>query len=601
MSSNLYYGVKEADNKNSFFQAQWLTSYELLNRLNIKSLTNYNLNHVLDKLIYPNELVLSESQSVIDLLLLAKYTDKYGSLKLKSILLSQLISSIIKHTSYHQSSSISSSNLNTSDIFILSLPKDSYFWCDLDDAQIIPKCALRVGYDQYVRQFSYIGRMKVAHLFGNNSNSNQPNSLPQFAFNLTHKILIGTLTHLYEYIPAICLKLHDLSYLDEKKLMSFNQNQNYQPLGMQQYHEYFNPSLNDSLWSKLKSAFKSNNLKEIDFNLMSKNYEVLCLKKQPASLKQLCKLTLIKLEEDTFKFDCYNIEKTRRNMEINKFLREKLPNSINNLLWPSFLEPGECISKQGKMRSSNGIFELNINKNGTLRFIKLMKNSCKSTFYKTDENDLICKDFTQIVTYEKNVESLLVSKSGVYLIYDNRQETRKPTLFYKHNAIQNLESSISFNSCCNLTDDDITIKHFNNLFDKSSYLVELSNDGYLRVIIQPNFKTSSSKHVHFINLLDLNEYFPCVRENQDTIASTNSCFKSTNIKTITATLESNHNSELVKNVVDNGSNKFIKINVRLVANLNELKKIPINMLNIVKNVIRIIFENIILRFTARAH
>jgi hypothetical protein len=585
MSSNLYYGVKEADNKNSFFQAQWLTSYELLNRLNIKNLNSYNLNHALDKLIYPNELVLSESQSVTDLLLFAKYTDKYGNLKLKSILLSQLICSILKHTSY-QSSSNSESNIF--DIFILSLPKDSYFWCDLNDAQIIPKYALRVGYDQYVRQFSYIGRMKVAYLFTNNSNVNQPNSLPQFAFNLTHKILIGTLMHLYEYIPAICLKLHDLSYLDEKKLFSCNPSQNYQPLNIQQYHEYFNHSLNDSFWFKLKSAFKSNSLKEVDFNLIAKNYEVLCLKKQPASLKQLCKLVLIKLEEDTFKFDCFNVENIRKNKEINTFLREKLPNSINNLLWPSFLEPGECITKHGKMRSSNGIFELSIDKNGTLRFIKLIKQVYKKTFYKTDEKDFVCKEFTQIVTYEKNVESLLVSKSGVYLIYDNRQETRKPTLFYKHNATQNFESSISFKPCYNLIDDR-TINHFNNLFDKTSYLVELSNDGYLRVIIQANLKTSSSKPI-FINLLSLDDYFTYLKDDQDVISSNSH---------ETGLTESITVSELTKNVANIESNRLIKI--KFIAKLCELKILPIKLINLVKNFIKIIYEYIIFRYTAIAH
>lgn len=604
MSSNIYYGVKEAESdKYSFFQAEWLTSYQLLNKLNIENLNNFNLNKILDKLIYPNELVVNDSHTCIDILLLAKYTDKYGNLKLKSVLLSQLINSIIQQTSTGQSSN----QLNSPEIFILSLPKDSYYWCDVNDAHVIPKYALRVGYDQLIKQFSYIGRMKIGYLFTTSATLSNQNSLPQFAINITHKLnsLIGTLTHLYEYIPAICLKLHDLSYLDNKKLLLFNLIQSEQPLlniqpnQIQRHHEYFNHSRTDSLWPKLKAAIKSNNLKELDFNLMSTQYEVLCLKKQPASLKQLCKITLIKLEEDTFNNFDFNVEiSNNKNVEINKSLRENLPNSIRNLLWPSILEPGECISKHGKMRSSNGIYELNINKNGALRFIKLTKaknlklndSKCDQDIY--NENILL----KQIVTYEKNVESLLISKSGVYLIYDNKQETRKPTLFYKHNS----SSPLSFYSCSfNLLNDDQTINHFNNLFDNTSYFVELSDNGFLRVVLKLNQK--SSKPI-IINILNLNEYFVCI-DHTDSSNFLNNASIATLIETRNKTIEPNQLSDLddCDNIVNNGST-LVSINVRLKANFIELTCFPVNFINVVIDFIKKIFQNLIFRLnSAHSH
>ena len=65
-------------------------------------------------------------------------------------------------------------------------------------------------------------------------------------------------------------------------------------------------------------------------------------------------------------------------------------------LWPSVLTVGECIGKQRWLRSSNGLYGLSLDANGTLKLNFGAKSS----------------------TYEKNIESLLVTSAGVLLVYD---------------------------------------------------------------------------------------------------------------------------------------------------------------------------------------
>jgi len=442
---NFYYCIKDAEVSFSWMEAEWLTPYEVLAMFVQQEF----------EAVHPHEIILNESNSApVDALLLAKYKNSNGNIKLKSILLSQL---------QLQCSSNSGKNL-----LILRLPKESYYWCQVQNANIIPKYALRAGYDQMTRQFSYIGRMRIANVSPTASTTSS--NLKHISNTITN--LIGSLTHFYEYIPAIVLQLHDLSYLDERKLIQFNST------GSQTNSSDKNQT--ESFWSKLRAAIKNKSSKDMDFNFISNNYEVLCLRRQPATLKTLCCLVLYKIDEQ---FDEENKNPVCHIYETLK----TLPNSIRNLLWPCYLMPGQCVVKSGKMRSSNDLYEININKFGSLRFIK---------------HGEIRK---QTVTYEKNVESMLVSQSGVYLIYDSYQAMRKPTVLYKHKPIKQIVS-------CSLVDTQVSNKS-TNLLDNSlgsSFIFELSDTGHLRVIVQ-SFVSSTNKCVKsravIMNLINLNEFF----------------------------------------------------------------------------------------------
>ncbi len=84
MCSNLYYSVKDANINYSYSEVTWLSPNEV----------NYQLKNTTDPLdadlIYPNELILNGANEIVDILLLAKYRNKNGNIKLKSVLLSQL-------------------------------------------------------------------------------------------------------------------------------------------------------------------------------------------------------------------------------------------------------------------------------------------------------------------------------------------------------------------------------------------------------------------------------------------------------------------------------------------------------------------------------
>lgn len=180
----------------------------------------------------------------------------------------------------------------------------------------------------------------------------------------------------------------------------------------------------------------------MDFNFISSNYEVLCLKKNPATLKQACILKLNATNDTLFH---------QRHKEALSYL--SLPNSIRNLIYPSYLMPGQCLVKNSRMRASNGSYELIINSDGAMKIVN----------YNTV---LISK---RLVTYEKNIESLLVSQTGVYLVYDNNQAMRKPTVLYRHSS-----NAVRQKSDNNIADFNSTVLD-NSL--GSSFVLELSNTG----------------------------------------------------------------------------------------------------------------------------
>lgn len=242
MCSNLYYGVKDGDVSYSFDQAQWLTAYEAIDQL--KQVT---CQHDKD-LIYPNELILNETNNaILDILLLAKYRNKYGNIKLKSLLLSKL-------------KTLCSLNdqANCGNLSILKLPKESYYWMHVEN-NMIPQFAFRAGYDDTTKQFSYIGRMQVSSLSASIGQIPLCNSeFLKVSKNVSSTMissLIGTLTHFYEYIPAIVLQLHDLSYLDEKKLVNLGQS-------------IHNINQTESFWNRLRSAVLTKNTSQVRLHLI---------------------------------------------------------------------------------------------------------------------------------------------------------------------------------------------------------------------------------------------------------------------------------------------------------------------------------------------
>lgn len=169
------------------------------------------------------------------------------------------------------------------------------------------------------------------------------------------------------------------------------------------------------------SSYGINHNPSIDFNLTTTNYEVLCLLKQPATLKQLAAQQLIKLDDE----DSHYSSTIR-----------SLPVSMRSLILPTYLVPGQCVIKHGKMRSSNFVYELGVSAYGVLRFVKREMPSGEK----------------QLATVEKNVESLLVIKGGVYLVFDSNLTTRRPLVLYQHQP----------RSSCD------------------SFYLEITNDGYLR-------------------------------------------------------------------------------------------------------------------------
>lgn len=490
MSLNLYYSVKDSEHNLSFKQTQWLSPYQVLDKLQVRNLLSYQINP--NRLIYPNELIISEStQCISDIIFLSKYTDRHGGLKLESIFLSQLVSLLC------------TSNSNTAMLIdkvqILSIEKDTYYWECVRNSNHIPRYAFRVGFDNLAKQFSYIGRMKVS-LLNENLSLNMR--------NITHKItnMFGSLVNIYEYIPAIVLQLHGL----DNRL--------------------------DSLWSRIKLSIK-NNYTSKDLNLIANNYEVLCLKKQPALLKQLCKNRLVKFEEETNELESRTelSERQKKHLLINRTLKS-VPNSIRYMLWPSFLVPGQCLARNSKMRSSNDTYELSLNEYGNLGFCVNVYGTVKR------------------ITYEKNVESLLVSQSGVYIIYEGN---RRPTLLYRHQGNEH--------GPVNQLDDG----YYSSIFDHllcSSYVIELSNDGFLRIIIHRN-------KPNVVCLLSVDEFFSPVKcEKEQVMANLNV------------------DNASAKDLGDNKAQSFF-INVTFVARLKDLKDVPFRIISLVVRILKSFFQS----------
>lgn len=217
-------------------------------------------------------------------------------------------------------------------LLILSLPKGTYDWCDVRRVNVIPTNALRFGYDVVNRQFAYIGRLRLnSPLAGINPSPLGPDN---------H--LFGRLINNYESIPAIVMGLNSPTDLASS----------------------------------------------LDVNLTRTNYQVLCLKKQPPKLTQLCSRILVDHRERL----------------------GQLSGSLRDLVWPNCLRPGECVVKQGLMRSLNGRYELTVTSTGLFQL----------------------RHGDEMITVEKNIDSLLVLPTGVYLIYDNNQPARKPKVVYNH-------------------------------------------------------------------------------------------------------------------------------------------------------------------------
>ena len=524
MGSNFYYGVKEAEFNFSFSEAEWLTPNEVIYKMRY-CISGYYQDFNL--LIHPSELIVSESSQIIDVLLLAKYRNTFGNLKLKSVLLSQLINAV------------SNPSLNTiKNLLILKLPQDSFHWCKVNNTAIIPKFALRAGYDFVNRQFSYIGRMKVSSILFNGQITPiiETNSL-----ETTLTSLIGTLCHIYEYIPAIVLQVHDLSYLDLT-----NKNESSQQFAFIK-----------SFWSRLRSTHKNNT----DFNFVSSNYEVLCLKKQPAKLKQLCINRLNEFEEN-FNSNCSN----QRENALFKSLKF-LPNSTRNLLWPSFLTPGQCLLKNSKMRSSNDIYELSLTKLGSLRMSK---------FYKNDTSTI----FKQQCTFEKNVETLLISQTGVFLVYDNNQPMRKPKILYDHVL------KFTYNDFAQ--DYSINDKLLNTSIS-NCYLLELCDTGYLRVIIQPTKLNSqlSFNRPYIKNLLNLNDFF-----SHEKIISTENSNSFTNYPE-----NCSNKLQSIATITNTSENTSFYINVKLVlTDPRYMIQLPVRIITVVITVIKTLVHNLVNRF-----
>ena len=608
MNLNIYYGVKEADDTSSFSQAQWLSPHALFQQLHMHQMPVHACLSFANacelgkrELIYPSELVVDERRCTYDLLLIAKYTDKYGSLKLKNVYLSHLINDYNNNSNSNNNNSSSSNKL-----YVLSLPKDSFYWCQVDKAHSIPKYALRVGYDHFVKQFSYIGRMCVhMRTAASTSSASITSSSPTTTTTTTNNIgnLIGTLTHIYEYIPAIVLKLYDLSYLSEK--MSSSSSFSASPSSGAN-----NPHLNEWLWSKLRAAVLSNhnnnsnyssssinsppngtdtsivNSNEINFNLISNNYQVLCMRKQPASLKRLCRLRLVQLN-DAFVDNARNNTTNTNNTNNNEWCvgsalqHDTLPLSMRQLLWPSSLEPGECVCKRGKMRSPDGTYEMGISSAGSLRFVRYAAAPSHRHM--------------AAATFEKNVESVLVTAYGVYIIYDSKQATRRPTMLYKHRQQQQQQQA---NECVDKQLPPVA-------GTRHPFVLELCDDGWMR---------ASARHARY-DLLDLNELLSAKcsvsqqqqQQQQQQLASTTTTTSSGHVVAVASSSDDDESrrrrlmmmseaASVCTSVVaaTNGSLLVVAENVRELANI--LVKIIYAVMDLVKTVYRSVMCRYLARF-----
>ena len=113
---------------------------------------------------------------------------------------------------------------------------EQFYWSKLIDSTYIPHNATRIGYDNTINNFVYIGRIQQ---------------------NNGQKYLIGTVSNYCEYIPAIAIKLSSsIDSLDDAK----------------------------------------ENEQIAHLNYSTTNYEILCIKYQPVKLQSLCIKNFLELE-----------------------------------------------------------------------------------------------------------------------------------------------------------------------------------------------------------------------------------------------------------------------------------------------------------------
>lgn len=276
---------------------------------------------------------------------------------------------------------------------ILKLNKNSFYWQKIGSSpHLFPKYAFRAAYDMLYKNFTFIARLR------------KDNNLCKF----------GLIVNICDYMPAIVFQIFDkVTRNCSTKLLNLN-------------------SLSDI-----------------------NNYEILCLKSSPASLKNLCVNRILSLESKYYETNRIftNLFHTR--------LEETLPKVVCDTFWPYRLNPNENLKKLNKLRSQNSMFELNISENGLLRIRKYFKITDQQDFY-----------FYTNYIYEKNVESFVLCKYGVMIIYDYRQETRRPSFIFEFKK--------------------------NDDFKKGPLYLELSDDGHLKLV---NVRLGQE-----LIILDLNDF-----------------------------------------------------------------------------------------------
>ena len=116
------------------------------------------------------------------------------------------------------------------------------------------------------------------------------------------------------------------------------------------------------------------------------NFEILCLKPSPTSLKQLCSIYIRQvMSKNGFK-----------ESSLEKYLPKPL---IDFLKYPSFLCNGECLLKNEKLVSENGLHELKLTENSKLEYFQI-ETEKKRILYDFVESIWINKYFSVINRYD---------------------------------------------------------------------------------------------------------------------------------------------------------------------------------------------------------
>jgi len=306
---------------------------------------------------YPHEKVHNKFTKSYEHFYLAKY-DKYNSKHIKLV-------------SEHELSF--TKTLLDSKLQVLRLEKDSYYWHKVCNSAstpqsafssiqnpvvLLPKNSLRADYDPKYKNFIFIARI-------NKPVDNEENYLYGFVINIC------------DYLPANVFKLCEEE--DSKQ------------------DDVYNNSC----------------------NLVSQDYEILCMKSSPAALKQLCALKILHYEY-TYVNKWHRNDNEKQMMSSVFYNHYGLPPAIYSLIWPSRLHLNECLQRFSVLKSPNGAYEMSINENGLLIMRRYVQSERREDYFK------LCN-----YIYEKDVESLLLCKYGLMIIYNRKQENRRPTLVYQ--------------------------------------------------------------------------------------------------------------------------------------------------------------------------